>query len=492
MVTLDHALAFLRSKAREAGAGTRLATVKALAAEAGVSHYTLSKALAILAREGVLSVRARSGITVREAHREAHSAESSPGRFLPRWRQIALAVSRRIRSTAPRRGGDLILPKSLCAEFGVTYPTARKALDYLVEQAVVQPQGRGFVAVGSGGYGGLSVLYVSRRWREFETTAQWRTSHVFAREFERTCSVEGVPFEYGFVGWKADGVKGAAHAGTQLRNMARQRMCCMAVVPTAGIDPEGVVSLCDSLSSARVPIVPIVFQPEPQRLLRRLSPYRLGVVNAGTTPRAGPCMADFLVGKGYRKVAVVASKAPWPWQEERIAGLTARLLERSGEAQCRLHWAAVRSEDSYDGPKLSDSSDRWAAFDPLHRRVLRQHFTYTRRTRQQYLHCESILPVVKVLLEQGLPDVVVGINDDLAIACLDAFASLKVRVPEDCAVVGFDDSPGAFAARLTSYNHNWHVVAREILRFGMTCAERTKGPALIEAPGAVVERLTTA
>jgi hypothetical protein len=112
-------------------------------------------------------VRARSGITVRESHREAHSAESSPGRFLPRWRQIALAVSRRIRSTAPRRGGDLILPKSLCAEFGVTYPTARKALDYLVEQAVVQPQGRGFVAVGSGGYGGLSVLYVSRRWREF-------------------------------------------------------------------------------------------------------------------------------------------------------------------------------------------------------------------------------------------------------------------------------------------------------------------------------------
>lgn len=51
------------------------------------------------------------------------------------------------------------------------------------------------------------------------------------------------------------------------------------------------------------------------------------------------------------------------------------------------------------------------------------------------------------LVETGVPDAVFAANDQLALGLLHAFREAGVRVPDDVAVVGFDDEPGsAFAA----------------------------------------------
>ncbi|QCB92813.1 LacI family DNA-binding transcriptional regulator [Cellulomonas shaoxiangyii] len=51
------------------------------------------------------------------------------------------------------------------------------------------------------------------------------------------------------------------------------------------------------------------------------------------------------------------------------------------------------------------------------------------------------------LVAEGLPDAVFAANDQLALGLLHAFRGAGVRVPDDVAVVGFDDEPGsAFAA----------------------------------------------
>ncbi|WP_309135526.1 LacI family DNA-binding transcriptional regulator [Cellulomonas sp.] len=51
------------------------------------------------------------------------------------------------------------------------------------------------------------------------------------------------------------------------------------------------------------------------------------------------------------------------------------------------------------------------------------------------------------LVEEGVPDAVFAANDQLALGLLHAFRRAGVRVPDDVAVVGFDDEPGsAFAA----------------------------------------------
>ncbi|AYD04639.1 LacI family DNA-binding transcriptional regulator [Neorhizobium sp. NCHU2750] len=57
-------------------------------------------------------------------------------------------------------------------------------------------------------------------------------------------------------------------------------------------------------------------------------------------------------------------------------------------------------------------------------------------------------------LEPEMPDILVCENDALAIGAIDAIRhSLKLRIPEDIAVIGFDDVPEAASAnyRLTTY-----------------------------------------
>jgi DNA-binding LacI/PurR family transcriptional regulator len=93
-------------------------------------------------------------------------------------------------------------------------------------------------------------------------------------------------------------------------------------------------------------------------------------------------------------------------------------------------------------------------------------------------------------MERDRPDVLVGANDDVAIACLDLLTANGVRVPEECAVVGFDDSAQAEPAQLTSYSFNAPAVVLEALRFGQTCPERSGPCRELVVDGFVVRRRT--
>jgi DNA-binding LacI/PurR family transcriptional regulator len=103
----------------------------------------------------------------------------------------------------------------------------------------------------------------------------------------------------------------------------------------------------------------------------------------------------------------------------------------------------------------------------------------------------ALYPLLKGALGRDRPDILVGLNDGIAVAALDVLYRLGVDVPGECAVAGFDDTSLAFTAHLTSYNHNFHAAAREILRFGHTCPDTLNRPMRLGVDGYVVERLTT-
>ncbi|MBD3240801.1 MAG: hypothetical protein GF331_09470, partial [Chitinivibrionales bacterium] len=102
----------------------------------------------------------------------------------------------------------------------------------------------------------------------------------------------------------------------------------------------------------------------------------------------------------------------------------------------------------------------------------------------------ALEPVVHEQLERPTPDVIVGANDDVAIAVLDVLLARGLSVPDDCAVVGFDDSPMAEPAQLTSYSFNAPAVVLEALRYGQTCPERTGPCRELLVDGFVVRRRT--
>jgi len=492
MKALQRAVAFLRAKTQGAGEGTRLAPVKALAQEAGVSHYALCRAAGLLKCEGALDVRPRSGIVVRRPAPEGERAMPGPASgLMAKWEQTALVLGRRVSGSAEWSEGGLILPKALCAEFHLSYPTARKALDHLVAGGMLQPRGRGFVAAGSAGYAGLSVLYLTRHSLDTSTTAQWMSPREFARQLEQTCSAASVPLEYAFLEWTRRGVTGGEEAGVRLAQMAKRCPKAMAVVNGAAMQPEAVVGLCELLQRARTPVAVVLFNPllDPGRLPR----YRLGVVDMGAGPQAGPVMADFVIGKGYRTIAVAVfdEGVGAGWQAARLAAFQARLAQRSAEAQCRVHVIPAAAESDYGGPDLSAITDAWRSSRAPYSRALRQLSVDARRARHMYLLRRAIDRSLKGLIAQGLPDVFVGINDDMAVGLLDVLRARGIEVPRQCAVAGFDDSLDAFTAHLTSYSPNWPGIVRQILRFGMICRENTRGPVALDAGGSVVERLST-
>jgi len=79
---------------------------------------------------------------------------------VPRYLQIAEALRARIRTGEGQGGGRLPSEHALCAEFGVSRPTVRQALDVLTEEGcLTRRRGRGtFVTAAPGGERTLRVI----------------------------------------------------------------------------------------------------------------------------------------------------------------------------------------------------------------------------------------------------------------------------------------------------------------------------------------------
>lgn len=71
---------------------------------------------------------------------------------------------------------------------------------------------------------------------------------------------------------------------------------------------------------------------------------------------------------------------------------------------------------------------------------------------------EQLFPLLETLLAREATTAWVACSDSLAANCLDFLEWTGKRVPEDIAVVGFDDSPEAIYHQLTSYNFNGNAV----------------------------------
>ncbi len=96
------------------------------------------------------------------------------------------------------------------------------------------------------------------------------------------------------------------------------------------------------------------------------------------------------------------------------------------------------------------------------------------------------------LLAEGLPEAVFAANDQLALGLLHAFWSAGVRVPDDVAVVGFDDEVGSrfFIPALTTVRQDFEALGAEAIRM---VAEAIDGAAVddVVVPAELVVRASS-
>ncbi|TQL03263.1 LacI family DNA-binding transcriptional regulator [Cellulomonas sp. SLBN-39] len=93
------------------------------------------------------------------------------------------------------------------------------------------------------------------------------------------------------------------------------------------------------------------------------------------------------------------------------------------------------------------------------------------------------------LVAQGLPSAVFAANDQLALGLLRAFRVAGVRVPQDVAVVGFDDEPGTafYDPPLTTVRQGFAELGRRAVRAVLDAGAAGPAPAAAPDPSAATD-----
>jgi DNA-binding LacI/PurR family transcriptional regulator len=88
----------------------------------------------------------------------------------------------------------------------------------------------------------------------------------------------------------------------------------------------------------------------------------------------------------------------------------------------------------------------------------------------------------------------VAVNDAVAVPLIDYLKIKKVRIPDDFAVVSFDDSEIAFQYEITSYNFAFPAIAQNVLSFLIRpkASVYATSDQRMECEGFIVRRETTA
>jgi DNA-binding LacI/PurR family transcriptional regulator/DNA-binding transcriptional regulator YhcF (GntR family) len=478
-----------------------LPPIRALAAKAGVSYLTMQRAIAALHHNGTLVARHGSGVVVRGiAPPQDGQPVARPNAHIVRQR-----LEMQVLSGQWAGDGALPSPKELRSQFGVSYRTVRNALRDLAARGYIEPWKHGYrvrpvavradagtvVLIMRGGPDG-EVVFASPRTRE----NLWFLEHECARAGVRLALVtaEIISRRWRF----PDGNDQVLYR------------------PAAGMGVLGYVLWTDSIAP------PMLAQISP---LLQASGCRVAVLDEGKLPsllpgldnkrirrfvtayssEPGRQMGRLLLQLGHTHVGFLALNETAQWSQARFAGL-AEVYAAAG-----LPHAVTRHASPLPAFRQYDSSGAFEALLKLLEKDLgaparRQHALAARTLRSHaqdmrvFMYRETISSEYGLLVKDALVQARrqgctawIAENDSLAIAALAALKRDGLRIPQDMAMAGFDDSDEARESGLTSYNFNGagyiHAMLRWVLETGRPARE-SMGEAT-EIDGFIVERRTT-
>lgn len=110
----------------------------------------------------------------------------------------------------------------------------------------------------------------------------------------------------------------------------------------------------------------------------------------------------------------------------------------------------------------STNLERWRGFSAA---VDEANATVTARVDGHFAYRSAFDAATKLFNSPGRPDAIFCANDIMALATIDAAKKAGIRVPDDIAIIGFDDIPMAAwqSYRLTTVRQRIHLMIRETL-----------------------------
>ncbi len=464
--------------------GERLPTVATLARHAGVSVRTMHRAVRVLAEQRALSVRQRGGI---------------------RWADPAAAVPLPVRNAAPAaRAGraDLLVDEIERAVLSGTLPTplpsvkelrARyraghlavgRALAALAHRGSIVRRGRQWVVARAESDSGMSrIMLVGPG----DTLAQFAGYDSKAAEFctglERECTLQrtSVLFQTIFR---------PIHADPSLHGY----------LLIAGHDTQTQTTALNTLLAGRRPVVVVDILgdcPVPDIVRTRHVP----VVSIQGARAAGRQVAMLLRKLGHRRVVFLSQYSTeqgvgHSWVLNRLNGMR----DVFGDGVVDISSREFSSRDTTEGHFSRDVLPSVAhAVDELAAQIGRYHDIVDGRWVADVLTrplasrlAESRLePLFRQAAADRAISAWVGANDEAALAALGYLSTHSVGVPQRVSVVGFDGSPAALLADLTTFDFNASGVVRASLDLVLrpSTAQRTNSLA-VTVPGILAPRST--
>ncbi|MBD3240739.1 MAG: GntR family transcriptional regulator [Chitinivibrionales bacterium] len=484
-----------------------LPTIAELAAQAGVSRASVGKAVRILCDEGVLITRRGGGIRLHQPVPEAGSrrgygpdADPLP---LSRWEQVReqIIADYLVRAV----DSDSLLPncKELSGRYVASHRTVRRALQSLVDDGRLYPQGEryGRTLRTRGSFQKGIVLVIpanlagapANRYPNEEQNRMW---------LERECGQRGIAIRaYMLTSSQREVKPFSAHLPQSPSVLGNSILGAIVWLP--GSAGAGLPTVLKALHFPGRPIA--VGAPRPS-LDTVMSRYSSGVLRGFCTPEsgfeAGIAVAQHLLSHGHRTALFVMPNADGDRTDPaRLAGARACFEESCGDNTLRV----LR----YDMPAHSlipSSNPAWGRDDFS---ALSAKLEHTEALTERERRIVDALPASAIhirgrvgdaLLRQSIhrafgqlprpldATAIIAWNDRAAQICMQLLGERGICVPEDLSLISFDDSTEASLGGITSYNFNDSKVLFGMLDWVVWPDRRKAGGIAAPPQGFVTER----
>lgn len=479
----------------------RIPTMRVLAVTLETDKNTVSRAVGLLKEKGlVVSRTGRGGGTFvcsgarQAAARFRVASDRSRGTVYTR---LLRRLTEEIEGGEVRgigvRGGFA----ELCDAYAVSAPTMRKALRALTEEGLLVRRAGGYSMPRSRRSPSGDLVFVRGGFRVGD----------FARLNDRhTALVDGIER---YAGQSGIGLKtvvyrrieGSLFASDLPSGLLAQADFDMDRVLGIVLSPwilpaEESVRLVDAACHLGVP-VSVIEESDPsiyQGILKQHPACR--VFSLGPGRSHAETVGRYLKRKGHRAVVYLSHAAEKAASGERLAGLQ-QIMPTTGAGdgvrEISTHLDAVAA-GSRVGPKyleelLADIRSKGKAENGIVNAIVSQWRHVHSEFTTEYIR-QQMMPLLTQALSRTLCTAWVAFNDQLASICAAFLKQKGLRVPQDIAIVGFDNTPLTAAESITSYDFDISAIVAAAVRH-CTSAPSRPGSAKnrpIEIPGFVVSR----
>ncbi len=451
-----------------------LPPVRKLADQYGASQKTICGALEILVNKGLLlRLGGRAGYRA-PGSAVTFEKESHPPRFQKAWQDIADEIKRKLLIDALDNESSLPTASVLCAQFGCSYRTLRKALAYLATKGFLVRRGRTYAraALQKQSIGAKhNYIIIDQRYDSKENVTI-------------NSILQTVDIAFRLAGWHSPEI--VTDDAINAKKMDACGACiCISREPHQWFrkflqayprPPKACIDLSQQHGDIQV--------GDPRKLM----------IIAPDNLQCGLNVAHYLKDLGHSRIAVFSDGKidRLLWRALRVAGIgeifpydkrgdrSAALFEPKSDSFASE--ADLRSAASAFSQAVNALSGGLGSFLRTRLKMLEDIRYYCKR----YV---SLAPQFSKALEDQSITAWIGTIDEVALPALVFLHENRIETPGRISVLGFDNTPDAAQAGMTSYEIGTFDMAR-------TAFQWLRSPGLVKgrcfANGALFERLSTA